>query len=200
MLNKNPLITPSQIQLIVGLGNPGSEYVRTRHNAGMWFLQALAEHYGVTLRSETKFSAAVGKISVGSYSCWLLAPTTYMNDSGRAVLSFAHFYKILPTSILIAHDELDFPVGQVRFKAGGGHGGHNGLRDIIRHLKTGDFIRLRIGIGHPGVKDRVTPYVLGVPSRSDHDHIMAAIDRALIYIPDLLSEDMQKVFQELNAS
>lgn len=188
-----------KIQLIVGLGNPGSEYEKTRHNVGALFVDALANQHQETLRSETKFRGAAAKLTGTESSCWLLKPSTYMNESGQSVIAFANFYKILPESILIVHDELDFDPGVIRIKESGGHGGHNGLRDITRHLKTGDFFRLRIGIGHPGLKDRVTPYVLSVPSRTDHDKISQSIDEGLQVIPNLVSGDIDKAFRYLHS-
>lgn len=189
----------SKIQLIVGLGNPGSEYERTRHNAGAWFIDALAGQHQVTLRSETKFRGSVAKLSGSEASCWLLQPSTYMNESGQSVIAFANFYKIPPQSILVVHDELDFDPGIIRIKEGGGHGGHNGLRDITYHLKTGDFFRLRIGIGHPGSKDRVSPYVLSAPSSSDREKILQSIDEGLRVVPDLVAGEMDKAFRFLHS-
>jgi peptidyl-tRNA hydrolase, PTH1 family len=189
----------SKIQLIVGLGNPGPEYENTRHNVGAWLVDALAKQHELTLRAETKFRGSVAKFSSAGASCWLLRPSTYMNESGQSVLSFAHFYKILPQSILVVHDELDFDAGIIRIKDGGGHGGHNGLRDIKQHLKTGDFLRLRIGIGHPGDKDRVSPYVLSKPSRADHGAILQSIDEGLAAVPDLIDGEIQKAFRFLHS-
>ncbi len=188
-----------QIQLIVGLGNPGSEYAKTRHNVGAWFVRALAEQNNETLRFEAKFRGAVTKITNFANPCWLLEPTTYMNESGQSVVALALFYKIPPQSILVVHDELDFPSGTIRIKAEGGHGGHNGLRDVTRHLRTNAFYRLRIGIGHPGDKDRVTPYVLGVPSRSDQKKIQQSIDEGLGVIPDLVAGKIQEAFRFLHS-
>jgi len=190
----------SNLQLIVGLGNPGEKYAKTRHNAGSWFLRSLAQHYEVTLKPEAKFFGSVGRL-VGSFGCcWLLEPSVFMNESGRAVKSFVHFYKIPPSAVLIAHDELDFTVGTVRIKIGGGHGGHNGLRDIISQLKSSSFLRLRIGIGHPGVKSLVTSYVLETPSRVDEEKIRESIDRALVSIPALLTGELEKAFRLLHAA
>jgi peptidyl-tRNA hydrolase, PTH1 family len=188
------------IQLIVGLGNPGAEYADTRHNVGAWFVEALAAQSGDTLRSETKFRGIVAKTTAFNTPCWLLNPSTYMNESGQSVIAIALFYKIPPQSILVVHDELDFPAGTIRIKASGGHGGHNGLRDITRHLKTNEFYRLRIGIGHPGDKDRVTPYVLGRPSRSDQQEIQQSIDEGLMAIDDLVAGNFQKAFQFLHSA
>lgn len=188
-----------KIQLIVGLGNPGSEYEKTRHNVGAWFVDALAKQHQLTLRVETKFRGEITKLTTPEFSCWLLKPSTYMNESGQSVVSVARFYKLPPESILIVHDELDFDPGIIRIKQGGGHGGHNGLRDIARHLKKNDFFRLRIGIGHPGSKDRVTPYVLGVPPRSDQEKIQQAVDEGLYAVPDLVLGEVEKAFRELHS-
>lgn len=187
------------IQLIVGLGNPGSEYEKTRHNVGAWFVDALAEQYQGSFRSETKFRGQLTKLNVAGSACWLLKPSTYINESGQSVSAVANFYKIPPASILIVHDELDFDAGVIRIKEGGGHGGHNGLRDIVRHLKTNDFFRIRVGIGHPGSKDRVTPYVLGVPSQADRSKIIKSIEDGLHVIPDLVSGEMDHAFKQLHS-
>ncbi len=188
-----------QIQLIVGLGNPGAEYAKTRHNVGAWFVEALAAQNSETFRNETKFRGVVTKLTSFAKPCYLLMPSTYMNESGQSVVSLALFYKIPPQAILIVHDELDFPVGTVRIKEGGGHGGHNGLRDITQHLRTNDFYRLRIGIGHPGDRDRVTPYVLGTPSKSDEQKINQSIEEGLGAIPDLVEGELQKAFRYLHS-
>ena len=189
----------NKIKLIVGLGNPGSEYAKTRHNVGAWFVDALAEQHQLTLRSETKFRGSIAKLTANECACWLLKPSTYMNESGQSVLAFAHFYKIPPDSILVTHDELDFDPGTIRIKESGGHGGHNGLRDIIRHLKTDNFFRLRIGIGHPGAKDRVTPYVLGNPIQTDQEKIAESIKEGLNVVPDLIGGNIQKAFKLLHS-
>ena len=188
-----------QIQLIVGLGNPGPEYTKTRHNVGAWFVEALANQENEMLRMETKFRGSAVKLNSFANPCWLLIPNTYMNESGQSIISLALFYKIPPESILVVHDELDFPPGTIRIKEGGGHGGHNGLRDVARHLKTNDFYRLRIGIGHPGDRDRVTPYVLGVPSRSDRQCIETSIEEGLRVVPSLIEGEMQKAFRLLHS-
>lgn len=186
------------IKLIVGLGNPGSEYAKTRHNVGAWFVEKLAEESHQTLRNESKFFGEVTRIQLSGNPCYLLKPTTYMNESGQSIQAIAKFYKIKPEEILVAHDELDFPVGTVRIKESGGHGGHNGLRDTISHLHTNNFYRLRIGIGHPGNKDHVTPYVLGTPSRGDKELIMKSIDDALRVVPDLIVGESQRAMRWLH--
>ena len=186
------------IKLIVGLGNPGPEYAKTRHNVGAWFVEKLAEESQQTLRNESKFFGLIARINISGEACWLLRPTTYMNESGQAIQALAKFYKIKPEEILVAHDELDFPAGKIRIKESGGHGGHNGLRDTISHLHTNNFYRLRIGIGHPGHKDHVTPYVLGEPSRGDKEFIIAAIDEGLRTVPDLVAGDFQRAMRYLH--
>lgn len=154
----------SAIKLIVGLGNPGAQYENTRHNAGFWCLQEVARNYNIALKADKKHQGAIGKGLIGSQTCWLLAPTTFMNLSGVAVSSLANFHKIKPQEILVLHDEIDLPTGCIKLKQGGGHGGQNGLRDIITRLgNQKDFYRLRIGIDHPGHKDKVTGHVLGKP-------------------------------------
>lgn len=186
------------IRLIVGLGNPGAQYLATRHNVGAWFIDLLARAEGLPLKPERKFFGQAGRLTTFSEPCWLLFPTTFMNDSGKAVAALANFYKIPPESILVAHDELDFPVGDVKLKVGGGHGGHNGLRDIINHLGTKDFMRLRIGIDHPGHRDRVTPYVLGVPSKGDQTKILTSIEDATGCVADLINGDIEAAFRYLH--
>lgn len=188
----------SPIQLIVGLGNPGPEYTNTRHNVGFWFTEQLANHYNVHFRPESKFKGHVCRIQTAGIDCWLLNPTTYMNHSGQAVGALASFYKIPPEAILVAHDELDFPVGTVKFKQDGGHGGHNGLRDIIKHLNSQAFHRLRIGIGHPGNRDHVTDYVLTRPSHSDEQQIMGCLEDVITLIPEFLSGNIEEITKKLH--
>lgn len=155
----------SSIRLIVGLGNPGPEYEQTPHNAGFWLVDEIARQSGAKFRLEPKFHGEVCKIQISGSDCWLLKPATYMNHSGLAVAAMVDYYRIDPESVLVAHDELDFPPGKTRLKYGGGHGGHNGLRDIIPQLGSKDFFRLRIGVGHPGHRDKVTGYLLGRASQ-----------------------------------
>jgi len=190
----------SNIQLIVGLGNPGKPYSTTRHNAGAWFVDHLAKSYQATFKLERKFHGSLAQIHVDSLSCWLLTPTTFMNESGRAIRAFAQFHKLSANQILVAHDELDFPAGTVRLKYQGGHGGHNGLRDIISHLGTHDFYRLRLGIGHPRDRDRVHDYVLSQPSHSDKQQIEASIDEAASVIPLLLAGKIEQAMQRLHTT
>ncbi len=188
----------SAIQLIVGLGNPGAEYAATRHNAGAWFVDALASQYHESLRVEDKFHGLFARISIKTQRCFLVIPTTYMNDSGVAVAALAKFYKLAISSILVVHDELDFAPGQIRCKVGGGHGGHNGLRSIMQHLHSRDFLRLRIGVGHPGHKDKVTPFVLSRPSSSDRTAIEQAITQGLAIIDDIVTGNMDKATRYLH--
>lgn len=167
------------IQLVVGLGNPGPEYTNTRHNAGVWFVEELASRYNISLRPEKKYFGYYGKGDIGGNLVHLLVPTTFMNRSGQAVAPLANFYKISVDNILVAHDEMDMEPGVCKIKQGGGHGGHNGLRDIIARLANNkDFYRLRIGIGHPGHKDKVTGHVLGKASPSEQQLMDQCIDEA----------------------
>ena len=173
------------IALIAGLGNPGSQYLRTRHNAGADFVTALAESCDATLKPEAWCHGLSARIQIGAHELRLLIPGTYMNRSGQSVGAAASFYKLDPESILVAHDELDLAPGEVRFKRGGGHGGHNGLRDIIGALgNASEFHRLRIGIGHPGVSDLVSPWVLSRPAPDDRARIDACIREAIRVLPD----------------
>ncbi len=188
------------IKLIVGLGNPGSEYRGTRHNAGADFVEALARANGASLRAESRYFGMAGLLTLSGHDLRLLVPTTFMNRSGKAVAAMATFYKIAPEQILVAHDELDIPPGTARFKRGGGHGGHNGLRDIIPALGNNrDFYRLRIGIGHPGHASRVSGYVLGAPSAEDRGRIDASIAEAIGSLPLLLAGDETKAMTRLHS-
>lgn len=190
----------SELKLVVGLGNPGSEYRGTRHNVGADFVETLAQRSGCTLQPESKFFGLTGRVRFAGHDLRLLVPTTFMNLSGKAVSAVASFYKINPEQMLIAHDELDIPAGSARFKLGGGHGGHNGLRDIIPALGNNrNFHRLRIGIGHPGHASKVTGYVLGAPSAADRAHIDASIDEALAALPLLLDGDATKAMTQLHS-
>lgn len=188
----------SAIKLIVGLGNPGASYEDTRHNAGAWFAQYFAAHHHISLLREKKFYGLVAEASIAGSQFWILIPSTYMNESGKAVSALANFYKIAPPCILVAHDELDFPVGKIRLKENGGHGGHNGLRSIIDSLGSDQFMRLRIGIDHPGHRDHVSPYVLSKPSLSDREKINAAMADCLLPMAQLISGDRQKAFRDLH--
>lgn len=188
------------IRLIVGLGNPGTEYEHTRHNAGFWLVEQLARQEGISLSPDKKFFGRSGKGRIGGQECYLLLPTTFMNRSGQAVAALANFYKIKPSEILVAHDELDMPAGVAKFKTGGGHGGQNGLRDIIARMSNQkDFHRLRIGIGHPGDKNLVTGHVLGRPSKAEQQSIDAVIDEALRVLPDAIAGDLPKAMNRLHS-
>ncbi|WP_085938421.1 aminoacyl-tRNA hydrolase [Beggiatoa alba] len=186
------------IALIVGLGNVGAEYEATRHNAGFWFVNNLAKQTNATFRQETKFHGEVARLEKSDWKGWLLKPTTFMNRSGQSVIALANFYKISPEQILVVHDELDLPVGTARLKQGGGHGGHNGLKDIIANLGA-NFYRLRIGIGHPGNRAEVVNYVLHAPSRDEQISIDTSIDAALKILPFLFKDEMAKAMQVLHS-
>lgn len=188
----------SGIQLIVGLGNPGAEYEATRHNAGAWLVMALAHTAHATLRFETKFQGLHCTTRIDGHDCHLLIPTTFMNLSGQSVGAVANYYKIPANTILIAHDEVDIPAGDVRIKFDGGHGGHNGLRDIIRHLNTNQFHRLRIGVGHPGNSKQVVDYVLHPPKKTEREQIDAALAESERVMPYLLKGQFQKAMLELH--
>jgi PTH1 family peptidyl-tRNA hydrolase len=175
------------IKLIVGLGNPGAEYAATRHNAGFWLVDELARDGKIMLRQDSKFHGQVGRVNLAGHDVWLLQPQTYMNRSGLAVVALAQFYKILPDEILVVHDELDLAPGLAKLKQGGGHGGHNGLRDIQAHLGTPNYWRLRLGIGHPGNKAEVANFVLKPPRREEQEEIDKAVIKALSVLPKLLA-------------
>jgi PTH1 family peptidyl-tRNA hydrolase len=188
------------LRLIVGLGNPGAEYLRTRHNAGFWFIDALAQDRGARFGIETKLHSESAKVTLDGKQVLLLKPTTYMNKSGIAVAAALRYYKIEPDEMLVAHDELDLPPGIARLKFDGGHGGQNGLRDIVAHLGHGKFHRLRVGIGHPGHKDRVTPWVLGRAGAQDEDAIIRAVGDALGVLPLALAGDMNEAMKRLHTA
>ncbi|MDR0700866.1 MAG: aminoacyl-tRNA hydrolase [Azoarcus sp.] len=183
-------------RLLVGLGNPGGEYTETRHNAGFWFCERLARELGARFALESRFHGLVAHLREAGL--WLLMPQTFMNRSGQAIGALARFYRIPPGEILIVHDELDLPPGQLRLKSGGGLGGHNGLKDACAHLGTQDFWRLRIGIGHPGDRGEVINYVLKPPRREERPFIDEAIDRALANWPSIVRGDWEKAAQRLN--
>ncbi|MCE9950455.1 aminoacyl-tRNA hydrolase, partial [Hafnia paralvei] len=181
------------IKLIVGLANPGAEYAQTRHNAGAWFVDALAERNGQSLKEESKFYGYTARLNLAGNDVRLLVPTTFMNLSGKAVAALATFYRIQPDEILVAHDELDLPPGVAKLKLGGGNGGHNGLKDIQSKLGNNpNFYRLRIGIGHPGDKNKVVGFVLGKPLASEQPLIDDAIDEALRCTEVLLKEGIDR--------
>lgn len=183
---------------IVGLGNPGPEYERTRHNAGFWFADAVAERWRGSFRTESKFFGQLARVRIEGSEVLLLKPSTFMNRSGQAVQALMQFYKLTPAELLVAHDELDLPAGEMRLKLGGGHGGHNGLRDIHKPLGDG-YRRLRIGIGHPGDKNLVLNYVLGRPSKADEDAIHLGMARAADALPIWLGQSWDKALQQLHS-
>ncbi|SDW07957.1 aminoacyl-tRNA hydrolase [Thiocapsa roseopersicina] len=188
------------IRLIVGLGNPGEQYEATRHNVGFWLVDRIAEDFHETFRAESKFFGHLARIRVCGADLRLLKPSTYMNRSGQSIAAVARFYSIPPEQILVAHDELDHPVGQVRLKQGGGHAGHNGLRDTIDALGgSRDFWRLRIGIAHPGDRTLVTGYVLGRPSKADAEQIDAALADAERILDDLVAGRFQIAMNRLHS-
>ncbi|MFT3801920.1 MAG: aminoacyl-tRNA hydrolase [Burkholderiaceae bacterium] len=190
------------IRLIVGLGNPGREYENTRHNAGFWFVDELARTHRASLSREAKFFGEAGKAMIGGQGVWLLKPGTFMNRSGRSVAALAGFYRIAPPQILVVHDELDLLPGLTKIKQGGGHAGHNGLRDIQSALGTADFWRLRLGIGHPRtlqLTQQVVDFVLHPPSRDDLALIECEIDRAIPIVPDLVAGDMAGATKALHS-
>jgi PTH1 family peptidyl-tRNA hydrolase len=187
------------IRLIAGLGNPGPDYAATRHNAGFWFVEALADRLRVTLSPERSYFGMAARANVAGHPVWLLEPTTFMNLSGKSVAALARFFKIEPNEILVAHDELDLMPGQVKLKLGGSHAGHNGLKDIHAQLGSGDYWRLRIGIGHPGVKSEVINYVLKKPSPEHRVEIEKSIEQALSGIDLLLDGDMERATMRINA-
>jgi peptidyl-tRNA hydrolase, PTH1 family len=183
------------IRLLVGLGNPGPEYEGTRHNAGFWWLEAAARKLGVALAPQRAFFGLAAKAG----TVWLLQPMTYMNLSGKAVAALARFYKIEPQQILVAHDELDLMPGQAKIKCGGGHAGHNGLRDIHAQLGSADYWRLRLGIGHPGVKAEVVDYVLRKPAPEHRELIVQTIERSVDALDLLLAGEMERAMMKLHA-
>lgn len=189
------------IRLIVGLGNPGREYDDTRHNAGFWFVDAIADRERGHFANESKFAGLVAKVSIGGQPVWLLKPQTFMNRSGRSVAGLAGFYRIAPEEILVVHDELDLLPGLARMKRGGGHAGHNGLRDIQAQLGSAEFWRLRLGIGHPRtleLNQAVVDFVLHPPRREERSEIDATIDRALAIVPQVVAGDFTAATRTLH--
>ncbi len=185
------------IKLIVGLGNPGAQYADTRHNAGFWFVDEVARKYGISLSMDKKYHGQVGRGTIEGQEVRLLLPETFMNRSGQSVVPLAKFFQIKPSEILIAHDELDISPGSIRLKTGGGHGGHNGLRDIVPHIGA-DFHRLRIGIGHPGHASQVSAHVLSKPAVGDRAAIDQAIDCAVANLPLIMANDLDKARNHIN--
>ena len=190
----------SEIKLIVGLGNPGDKYTDTRHNAGEWLIERLARRFNVSLNPESKFFGKTARTIVNGKEVRLLVPTTFMNLSGKAVGALASFYRIKPEEILVIHDELDLPPGIAKLKQGGGHGGHNGLKDIVAQLgNNNNFYRLRIGIGHPGHRDLVAGYVLNKPSPTDRDALEKVLDETTDCVEIIFKDGMVKATNRLNS-
>lgn len=188
------------ISLIVGLANPGKEYAPTRHNAGAWFIESLAEKANVTLRFETKFHGLHATVQLHDKICHLLIPTTFMNHSGQAVRACMAYNKIEPNAVLVAHDDIDLPAGTVKLKFDGGDGGHNGLKDIIRHLHSKQFHRLRIGVSRPPINAPTVDYVLNPPSKADREKIFAAIAAADDVLPLIIDGQIQQAMQALHST
>ncbi|MEI7515489.1 MAG: aminoacyl-tRNA hydrolase [Betaproteobacteria bacterium] len=188
------------IKLLVGLGNPGPEYEATRHNAGFWFADGAARELKASLAMDRSYYGLVARTNFAGQPLWLLEPQTFMNLSGKSVAALAQFFKINPDEILVAHDELDLPPGEAKLKFGGSHAGHNGLRDIHAQLGTGDYWRLRIGVGHPGLKSEVVYWVLKKPSLDDRIAMDQCLDRALAALPALLASDMNKAMLLIHTS
>ena len=190
-------MTGLPLKLVVGLGNPGAEYARTRHNAGFWFVDELVRSAGGSWKRESRHQCELARVRVAGQELWLMKPQTFMNNSGAAVHAVTAFYRIAPADVLVAHDEIDLPPGVVRLKEGGGHGGHNGVRDVIAHLGP-DFWRLRIGVGHPGAKDQVIDAVLDRATADEQKLIDAALLRAHAALPELLRDGAQKAMHRLH--
>jgi PTH1 family peptidyl-tRNA hydrolase len=186
------------LRIIVGLGNPGPEHQVTRHNAGFWFVELLARRHGAEFRDYRKYSGEAARVNISGQDLVLLKPTTYMNRSGLAVRQLCDFYKVAPDEVLVAHDELDLPVGTVRLKNGGGHGGHNGLRDIIAHIGE-TFWRMRLGVGHPGNKTEVIDYVLTRAPRAEEDLIFDGVNMAADCMPLLIEQGAERAMTKLHS-
>ena len=189
----------SEIKLIVGLGNPGREYEATRHNAGFWWVDEFAQKNQFAFKSESKFHGLAARSMLHGHEMYLLKPQTFMNVSGRAVGALVQFYKIEAAQILVVHDELDLPPGSAKLKLGGGHGGHNGLKDIIAHLGTRDFWRLRIGIGHPGDRAEVANFVLNAPRKEEQVLIESALQRAQLVAPLMIEGKLEAAMLKLHS-
>ncbi|WP_434352667.1 aminoacyl-tRNA hydrolase [Psychrobacter sp. HD31] len=187
----------TQLKLIVGLGNPGQQYAQTRHNAGFWFVEQIAKQFNIPLSAEKKFFGLTGRGRVYGHDVRLLLPETFMNKSGQSVVPMVNFFNLDNNQLLIAHDELDIPAGSIKLKTGGGHGGHNGLRDIVPHIGN-DFHRLRVGIGHPGHKSKVSGHVLSKPTNDEQISIDKALECALDNLPLLLDGNIEKARANIN--
>lgn len=188
----------SGLYVIAGLGNPGQKYSETRHNAGFWFLDELARCNGIAFREQARFKSETARIELFGQDCLLLKPTTFMNHSGQAIHAALGYFEVPSSQLLVAYDELDLPAGTARLKFGGGHGGHNGLRDIFQHWPDREFLRVRIGIGHPGVKSEVTDYVLGRPTPGEEKRIRGAISEVISALPDILSGQLPRAMKVLH--
>lgn len=193
-----PAIIDAGLDLIVGLGNPGDQYAKTRHNAGFWYLERVATFFNIGFRPQSKFHGDTAELLFNDRKILLLKPTTFMNHSGRSVAAIAMFYRIPVKHILVVHDDLDLPVGGVKLKFGGGHGGHNGLRDMIS-LGSKDFWRLRIGIDHPRDRDEVIDYVLRNPGKAEREAIDSALDRCMSVLELMLEGQMEKAMHSLHS-
>ena len=189
---------PSQLRLIAGLGNPGPDYSATRHNAGFWFVDRLAAERQIRFAPEKRFFGELARLSAPGVDCRLFKPAVFMNESGRALQAVAAYFEIAGEEMLIIHDEIDLAAGTIRLKRGGGHGGHNGLRDISEKLGGGDYLRLRIGVGHPGDKSRVTPHVLSRPAAAETALIDEAIERGLAIMPLLFAGELERAMTRLH--
>lgn len=189
----------SALWLLAGLGNPGEKYTRTRHNAGFWFLDALDSLQPLGLKHERKFHGLAARRRLWGVDAVCLKPDTFMNESGRAVRAVSDYFDISPAQVVVAYDDLDLPPGTVRLKQGGGHGGHNGLKSLFAHLGSPDFWRIRIGIGHPGIREAVTPWVLGRASAADEAAIVDAIGRTLTVLPHLIQGHAGRAMQDLHS-
>lgn len=187
-----------KIKMIVGLGNIGKEYENTRHNVGEWFINKIAQDKDESFSLNSKLNCSIAKVNIAYNNVLLVFPTTYMNNSGLAISKVANFYKIQPDEILVVHDELDIDSGQIRLKKGGGHGGHNGLRSTHQHLGTNDYLRLRIGIGHPGDKSKVSNYVLSNPPIAQKQQIDEAIENGLCVLDDIINYQLEAAMQRLH--
>lgn len=187
----------THLSIIAGLGNPEEQHARTLHNAGFWFVDALARKYGGEFRYEKKFDADCCRVNIGGNAIWLVKPQSYMNLSGAPVRGVLDYFQLKPEELLVAHDEIDLPPGTVRLKQGGGHGGHNGIRDVIRHCGA-DFMRLRLGVGHPGDKSQVTAYVLKRGSSEVEAAVERNIDDAVAVIPVLVGDGLNAAMQQLH--
>jgi PTH1 family peptidyl-tRNA hydrolase len=186
------------VKLIVGLGNPGRDYETSRHNAGFWVVEELARRHGGAFRAEPKFNAELARTRIGGHELWLVKPQDYMNNSGRVTAAVATFYKVEPPQMLVVHDELDLPAAEVRLKEGGGSGGHNGLKDLIAHVGEG-FWRLRLGVGHPGNREQVTPWLLSRSSAAEREELEPGVDTAADIVPVMIEQGSAVAMQKLHS-